>query len=58
MGKASNKEMKIKIASGNVSAMAWLSNTKTAKAVWSALPMEASANRWGGEIYFPIPVKL
>jgi hypothetical protein len=50
--------MKIKIISGNVSTVAELSNTPTAKAIYNALPIEASANRWGDEIYFPIPVKL
>ena len=30
----------------------------TAKAIWKKLPIEARANRWGDEIYFPIPVYL
>lgn len=50
--------MRIKIASGEVSAIAELRNTPTAKAIYNALPIEASANRWGDEIYFPIPVNL
>ena len=50
--------MNIKITSGNVSAVAELKNTQTAKAVFEALPIEASANRWGDEIYFVIPVNL
>lgn len=50
--------MKIKIISGNVSAIAELMNTPTAKAIYNALPREASANRWGDEIYFPVPVNL
>ena len=50
--------MKIKITSGNISAMTELKNTDTAKAVYKALPIEGSANRWGAEIYFPIPVNI
>ena len=33
-------------------------NTKTSEALWSALPIEGSANRWGDEIYFEIPVTV
>ena len=50
--------MKIKITSGQINDVADLKNTPTAKAVYDALPIEGSANRWGDEIYFPIPVSL
>jgi len=33
-------------------------NPRTAKAVLAKLPIVGSANRWGGEIYFEIPVEL
>ncbi len=33
-------------------------NTKTSEALWSALPIEGSANLWGDEIYFGIPVTV
>lgn len=48
---------KIAIRAGQVQAEAELNNSKTADAIWSALPIERAANLWGGEIYFAIPVK-
>ena len=50
--------MKIKIISGNVSAIAELKNTPTAKAIYEDMPIEGAANRWGDEIYFVIPVNM
>ncbi|MBI2653339.1 hypothetical protein HYX02_00870 [Candidatus Woesearchaeota archaeon] len=50
--------MKIKISSGKINVIAELKNTPTANAIYNALPLEAAANRWGDEIYFPIPVSL
>ncbi len=47
----------IKIILGNVKLEAELNNTKTAEAIFKALPIEATANTWGEEIYFGIPVK-
>ncbi len=49
---------KIKITAGDVAATATLNDTKTAEAIWSALPIEARGSTWGDEIYFTIPVKL
>jgi hypothetical protein len=47
---------KIRISAGQVSATAVLKENGTAEAIWKALPLEASANTWGEEIYFGIPV--
>ena len=46
----------IKIKAGNIQVEAELKETPTAKSIVEALPIEAEANRWGGEIYFSIPV--
>lgn len=35
-----------------------LKDTPTAKAIYDILPLKATANLWGKEIYFEIPLKL
>ena len=44
----------IQITAGEVSATATLDDSRTAEAIWKALPIEAKANTWGDEIYFDI----
>lgn len=46
----------IVISAGNVSLPAELNDSPTARQVWEALPIEGTANTWGDEIYFAIPV--
>ena len=48
---------KVTITAGDVSLPAELNDSPTAQAVWEALPIEGSANVWGDEIYFGIPVQ-
>lgn len=48
----------ISIKSGELTAKATLKDNETAEAVWNALPIEGSANTWGDEIYFSIPVEV
>ena len=48
----------LRIVIGPVSARATLDDSRTARAVWDALPIEAVARTWGDEIYFPVPVSL
>ncbi len=47
---------KIKISSGDVELLASLNESDTCRSIWEALPIQGSANIWGDEIYFSIPV--
>lgn len=47
----------IKIKAGKWTVKAELNDSSTAKAIGEALPISAVASRWGGEIYFSIPVR-
>ena len=46
----------ITITAGALELNAELNDTPTAEAIWNALPISASGNTWGDEIYFGIPV--
>ena len=48
----------IRITAGEVQVEAQLNYTKTAQAVWDALPIQAQGSTWGDEIYFGIPVHV
>jgi len=48
----------IRIKAGSIEVIAELNSTKTAEAIWEALPIKGRVNRWGDEIYFSIPVGL
>ena len=47
---------RITISAGSVSVRAELNDSPTARAIEQVLPIEASANTWGDEVYFSIPV--
>jgi uncharacterized protein len=51
-------ERRIRILAGQVTATARLNDSRTAEAIWQALPIDGRASRWGDEIYFEIPVEL
>ncbi len=48
---------RLKIGAGGVTAFAELNDSRTADAIWKALPIDARASTWGDEIYFSIPVE-
>ena len=50
--------MQIRIKVGRVTALADLSHTMVAEAIWQALPFSSTVNIWGDEIYFSIPLKI
>ena len=50
--------MNIQIASVDIMVQAELYDTPTGLAIAKALPIDGSVNRWGGEIYFTIPVSV
>ena len=47
---------RISITAGEVTLSADLNDSETAARIAAALPIEATVNRWGDEIYFEIPV--
>ncbi|MHC4642399.1 MAG: cyclophilin-like fold protein [Planctomycetota bacterium] len=47
----------IKITAGQVQVEAELNDKLTAESIFDALPIKARSSRWGGEIYFSIPVE-
>jgi uncharacterized protein len=49
--------LKIRIRAGTVTMDAELNASATATLIWNALPIEASGQTWGDEIYFGIPVR-
>ena len=49
---------RIRIKVGRIEVVAELNDTKTAQAIWEALPIKEYVNLWQEEIYFSIPVSL
>jgi hypothetical protein len=50
-------DRRIRITVGKVTAEAVLNDSRTATAVWGALPLRIAGQTWGDEIYFGIPLK-
>ena len=51
-------ERTIRINASDITIEGILHDSKTAAAIWEALPLSARANTWGDEIYFGIPLNL
>ena len=49
---------RIRITAGDVATEAALNESRTADAIWQALPLESRGSTWGDEIYFSIPVTV
>jgi len=49
---------KIVIETGEIKLRAELNDSETAKAILNILPLRGSANVWGDEIYFSIPLHI
>jgi hypothetical protein len=49
-------ERTLRIIAGRTSMSARLNDSETANALWRALPVEATAQTWGDEIYFDVGV--
>ena len=48
----------IQITAGTTQIRAEIYNTPTAQEIIKSLPIKSQVNRWGGEIYFTIPVSV
>ena len=49
---------RVLLRAGEIEAEAQLNDTRTAQAIWGALPLKGHINLWGDEIYFSIPLSL
>ena len=48
----------ILITAGSVKIRAELNDTTTAQEIIKSLPIKSQVNRWGGEVYFTVPVSV
>lgn len=48
---------RVRFLIGELNVEAEFDDTPTARALLAALPLESSGSYWGGEFYFPVPVR-
>ena len=53
-----SEERRVIISAGFLRLEAELNDSATARGIWDILPIHERGQRWGDEIYFPIPLKL
>jgi hypothetical protein len=51
-------DRRITIEAGDIKGEAILAETDAAAAIWDSLPIEATCNTWGDEVYFDISISL
>ena len=51
-------KIRIIVPDANIEAAAQLNDTETAQKLLEVLPCENTANRWGDEIYFEVPLDM
>jgi hypothetical protein len=51
-------DKRIRIRANTIEVTAELNDTRTAEAIWEALPVRSQVSLWGEEIYFSIPIHL
>ena len=49
---------RIRVTLGEVAVTAALNESRSARRLWEALPIESRAQRWGDEVYFETPVGM
>jgi len=49
---------RVRVIIGSVAVTGTLNESQTAKRIAAALPLESTAQRWGDEVYFTIPLAL
>ena len=54
---ADSSGKRIKMRMGDLEVQGVLNGTRTAQAIWDAMPINASASTWGGEVFFLISVE-
>lgn len=52
-----SSDRQVQITAGDITLIASLNDSPTSDSLWDALPLSASGQVWGDEIYFGVPVE-